>query len=313
MTWLNYPHLASMVFNTPLLATPTLLEAIQQALIPRLIGQRAAELVDPRYQDTDQATVEDRTHQGLAILPVHGILTPRRGTLNAACMEVASYEKLGAQFDAALASREVEHIVLDMNTPGGAAVGCFDLAERIYQARGTKPMTALVNFSAYSAGYMLASACDEIIVSTTSGVGSIGVIAAHVDLSQAVANQGLTVTTFYRGEHKNDLSPYEPISDSAAASLNQSLDELYALFVDTVARNRGLSPQAVRDTQAALYRGSHALNVGLADKLMHPQAAVNQIAAKLRPAHSPKTSPRIGLQAAAMQLHLSSGEHHAGY
>ena len=53
MTWLNYPHLASMVFNTPLLATPTLLEAIQQALIPRLIGQRTAELVDPRYQDTD--------------------------------------------------------------------------------------------------------------------------------------------------------------------------------------------------------------------------------------------------------------------
>jgi signal peptide peptidase SppA len=314
MTWLNYPHLASMVLNTPLLCTPTLLEAVQQALMPRLLGQASAEtqLIDPRYQALDQASVETSTHQGVAILPVHGILTPRRGTINAACMEVASYEKLSAQLDVALASSEVEHIVLDMNTPGGAAVGCFDLAERIYQAREQKPITALVNFAAYSAGYMLASACHSIVVSRTSGVGSIGVIAAHVDLSQAVANQGLKITTFYRGEHKNDLSPYEPLSDTAAAALNQSLDELYALFVETVARNRGLTPQAVRDTQAALYRGSQALSVGLADQVAHPQEAINQIAARLRPA-AVSSHRRIGLQAAHLQMQLASGELHARY
>lgn len=221
-------------------------------------------------------------------------------------------KKLSAQLDVALASSEVEHIVLDMNTPGGAAVGCFDLAERIYQAREQKPITALVNFAAYSAGYMLASACHSIVVSRTSGVGSIGVIAAHVDLS-AVLNQGLKITTFYRGEHKNDLSPYEPLSDTKPPPPStKASDELYALFVETVARNRGLTPQAVRDTQAALYRGSQALSVGLADQVAHPQEAINQIAARLRPAAT--SSPRrIGLQAAHLQMQLASGELHARY
>lgn len=309
MKQINYPHIASMVFNTPLMCTPLLLDAVQQALMPRLTANPtspAPAMLDPRYQNYDAETVAMHTVGGVAVLPVHGILTTRRGAIDANCMEVSSYEKLGGLFDAALNNNKVEHIVLDMNTPGGAAVGCFDFAERVYQARGVKPITAIVNFSAYSAGYMIASAANEIIVSTTSGVGSIGVIAAHVDLSKALDNDGLKITTFFRGDHKNDLSPYEPLTDTATAALNASLDELYALFVDSVARNRNLSAASVRDTQAGLFTGAKAVSAGLADKLMHPQDAVNQIAADLaqRNASRKTNAGRIGMQAAAMQMQL---------
>jgi signal peptide peptidase SppA len=311
MKHINYPHIASMVFNTPLMCTPLLLDAVQQALMPRLTANpmsssTAPALLAPRYEDYDAEAVAMRTVGGVAVLPVHGILTTRRGAMDASCMEISSYEKIGSLLEAALNSSAVEHIVLDMNTPGGAAVGCFDFAERVYQARGVKPITAIVNFSAYSAGYMIASAADEIIVSTTSGVGSIGVIAAHVDLSKALDNDGLKITTFYRGDHKNDLSPYAPLTDTATAALNASLDELYALFVDSVARNRHVSAASIRDTQAGLFTGAKAISAGLADKLMHPQDAVNQIAANLAQRNvSRKTNAgRIGMQAAAMQMQL---------
>ena len=312
MSLINYPYLASMVFNTPLLATPALLEAVQRALIPRLIG--ASEngtptnpaMVDPRYTEYDQQTVEMRTTGGVVVIPVHGITTTRRGMIDANCMEVVSYEKLSSLLDVALNSDRVEHIVLDMNTPGGAAVGCFDFAERIYNARGIKPISAIVNYAAYSAGYMIASACDEIIVSTTSGVGSIGVIAAHVDLSKALDSEGLKITTFYRGDHKNDLSPYEPLTDAAAAALNEELDALYALFIDSVARNRRLNTKAIRNTQAGLFRGENAIATGLADKLMYPQDAVDQIAASLaqRKASRKAKVGRVGMQAALMQMQM---------
>jgi len=312
MSLINYPYLASMVFNTPLLATPALLEAVQRALMPRLIGasENGASpdpaMVDPRYTDYDQQTVEMRTTGGVTVIPVHGITTTRRGMIDANCMEVVSYEKLSSLLDAALNSDRVEHIVLDMNTPGGAAVGCFDFAERIYNARGIKPISAIVNYAAYSAGYMIASACDEIIVSTTSGVGSIGVIAAHVDLSKALDNDGLKITTFYRGDHKNDLSPYEPLTDTAAATLNAELDALYELFVESTARNRNISTAKVRATQAGLFRGEKAITAGLADKLMYPQDAVNQIAAGIaqRKTSSKPKAGRIGMQAAVMQMQM---------
>lgn len=311
MSQINYPFLASMVFNTPLMSTPMLLDAVKQVLLPRMTGGHPHDVgmispLAPHLGDRDAETVKYRTYRGVAVLPVHGILTPRRGAIDAQCMEVSSYEKISAQLDEAINDAGVEHIALDMNTPGGSATGCFDFAERIYQARGIKPITAIVNYSAYSAGYMIASACDEIIVSTTSGVGSIGIIAAHVDLSKALDNEGLKITTFFRGDRKNDLSPYEPFTDAAAAALNHRLDELYALFVDSVARNRGMKAATVRDTQAGVYMGAKAITAGLADKLMHPQDAVNQIVTNLaqRKAGNKTKAGRVGMQAAVMQMQL---------
>lgn len=315
---INYPHLASMVFNTPLMCTTQLRDAVNQAIIPRLLGggnsinvqlpeSAAIAALAPGVDKRGENYVEYSTRQGLCVIPVHGILSVRGSGLDAQCNEIVSYESVGNRFMAALDSPDVEEIVLDFNTPGGAAVGCFDFAEKIYEARSVKKITALVNYNAYSAGYMMASACAEIIVSETSGVGSIGVIASHVDMSQAIDAAGLKVTTFFRGYRKNDLSPYEPISTEAAAVLDAELDELYALFVSKVARNRGLSEQAVRDTQAGTFRGQHAIKAGLADKLMYPQDAVDSIAQSIAERHLAETAAkgnkkRIGAQAAAMRM-----------
>jgi len=128
-----------------------------------------------------------------------------------------------------------------------------------------KPVWAVANDMAFSAAYALASAAQKVFVSRTGGVGSIGVIAMHVDQSVKDAQDGLHYTAVYAGSRKNDLSPHGPMTTEAQRFLQGQVDRVYGLFVDTVARHRGLSSQAVRDTEAGLYFGKDAVRAGLAD------------------------------------------------
>ena len=98
----------------------------------------------------------------------------------------------------------------------------------------------------------------------TGGVGSIGVIALHVDQSAFDEKVGRKYTAIYAGKHKNDFSSHEPLTDGARATLQAEIDRLYDLFVDTVARNRGVDANAIRKTDAALYYAERALSGGLA-------------------------------------------------
>jgi ClpP class serine protease len=96
-------------------------------------------------------------------------------------------------------------------------------------------------------------------------VGSVGVIAMHVDQSVRDAQQGYRYTAITAGRHKNDFSPHEPLDHEALVRLQAEVDRLYGLFVGHVAAMRGLDPDAVRATEAGLFFGEQAIGSGLAD------------------------------------------------
>ena len=166
-----------------------------------------------------------------------------------------------------MADDDVGQIVLNIDSPGGEVAGVFDLADMIYQARGKKPITAIANESALSAAYLIAAAADHVYLTRTASVGSIGVMALHVDQSEAEKNAGLNVTAIYAGEHKNDFSPHGPLSEIAIKLAQAKVNATYDLFVSTVARNRGIPENAVRKTEAAIYTGEEAVSIGLADRI----------------------------------------------
>jgi glutamate racemase len=127
-------------------------------------------------------------------------------------------------------------------------------------------LSAIANDHAFSAGYAIASAASKIFVTRTSGVGSIGVIATHADVSEYDKKERIKYTTIFAGDKKNDLSPHEPISDEAISDLQKEVDRLYGMFVAVVARNRNVSSAQVKATRAALYFGADSAAVGLADE-----------------------------------------------
>ena len=204
---------------------------------------------------------------GVAVIPVRGVL------FNGPACWGGTYGDIRRAFLAALDASDVQAIALLCDSPGGTVEGCFDLAELIYQARGTKPTHAILAESAYSAAYALASACDRILVPRTGGTGSVGVIAMHADLSGMLDAAGVKVTILRYGSRKAEGNPYEPLADGPLARMQADVDALGELFVDTVARNRGLKASAVRAQQAGTYLGAAGVEAGLADAVAAPDAA----------------------------------------
>ena len=89
----------------------------------------------------------------------------------------------------------------------------------------------------------------------------------HVDQSEKDAQDGVRYTAVFAGDRKNDLNPHEPISSEAHAFLKAEVNRIYGLFVETVARHRGIEASAVRDTEAGLFFGQAAVAMGLADAI----------------------------------------------
>lgn len=200
----------------------------------------------------------------IAVIPIHGILTKSPGAFDD-FLGMTSYERVQTQIEEALADREIETILLDIDSPGGEVSGIFDLADFIYNARSQKRIIAIANDDAYSAAYAIASSAEKVFVTRTSGVGSIGVIASHIDQSGFDEKQGIKYTTIFAGSRKNDLNPHEPINSEGLESLKGEIDRLYEMFVQLIARNRNLYTETIKSTEAGLYFGQNAIEVGLAD------------------------------------------------
>lgn len=253
------PHLASRLFGTPLLVHRAKLDVILAVLGERLNVQApTAELAVPLPRSTHAGA------PNIAVIPVHGTLVKRTAGLDAAS-GLTSYTEIAAMLDSALADPQIGGILLDIDSPGGEASGSFELARRIRDASAVKPVWAVANDSAYSAAYAIGAAANRLIVSETGGVGSVGVIALHVDQSVKDANEGYRYTAVTAGSHKNDFSPHQPLTSEAKDELQSEVDRLYGLFVDHVAAMRALATDDVRGTQAGLFFGANAIAAGLAD------------------------------------------------
>lgn len=299
-------YLADLLFDTPLAIHGKKLEVILNVLSSRLniveIGaMEDDELPSSMNAAKPQQAFTDIGH-GVAVLPVSGSLTHRTRGLDA-MSGVQSYKQLSADFAAMMNDSSVRHIVLDMNTPGGSVNGLFDFADEVYSARGLKPISAIVDESAYSAGYAIASAADEIILPRMGGVGSVGVIAAHVDKSAMLANAGIKVTPIYAGARKADGLPDAPLTDGALARIQAEVDRAYDMFLQTVARNRGMSVDAVRATEADVFRGQDAVNIGFADKVMTAKDALRDIVSRnMNTQQGMRSGGRVQRAAQAMKM-----------
>jgi len=291
MTTTRYPHLAARVFNTPLLIHPQKLDAIIAGLGSRLLGapldevaaQAAAAAPTPGMFSTRRGEQADRGYRvvdGVAVLNVSGALVHRSQYLMADSTFLQGYNDLAADLEDAMSNPDVHAVLQVYDTPGGEAQGAFEYADRVFALRGRKPLVAICDGMAASAGYLGACAADEVVTTTTGYAGSIGVVMRHVDFSRALANDGIAVTHIFAGAHKVDGNPFEPLPAAVREDFQADIDTLMALFVDTVARQRGLSADAIRRTQARTYQGVAAVAAGLADRIGTTDQLIAELAAQ---------------------------------
>lgn len=177
------------------------------------------------------------------------------------------YIYIARALERGLADMNVRAIAFVCDSYGGEVAGCFELVDRIYAARGQKPMRSFAHEHAYSAGYAVASAPDHVAMSRTGGVGSIGVVTTHVDVSEAMKDMGVKITFVFAGKHKVDGNAYQPLPDEVKQRWQARIDSLYGIFTASVARNRGIDEKAVRATEADCFGAEEAIEIGLADSI----------------------------------------------
>ena len=215
---------------------------------------------------------------GIAIIPLHGTLINRFGQSYG---YVTGYNFVRSQLAMAKADPDVKAIILDCNSNGGEAAGCFETSDEVYAARGAKPIVAVVDSNCYSACYAIASAADRVVVTPTGGAGSIGVVAMHVSMKRMLSDFGVDIKLIYAGDHKIDGNPYEDLPENVRADIQRGVDSSRDKFVSVVARNRGMDESTIKDTQAAIYRADEALAIGLVDEVATPQFAVAALLSEL--------------------------------
>jgi signal peptide peptidase SppA len=272
----SLPHIADRVLGRPLLVTPAKAQTIAAVLGGR-IGLEGANISDhddgPR-QSASYGTARSIdgkpyliTDAGTAIIPVVGSLVNRTSGIEA-MSGLASYQRLDGQLRAALFDEDVTGVLLDMDTPGGEAGGAFEIPALICELREKKPVIAMVNSMAASAGYAIASAASEIVVTQNGLVGSIGVVLLHVDYSGKLEKDGVAATFIHAGKHKVDGNPLQSLPDTVKADLQAEINRSYELFVETVHQGRpGLSIEQIKSTEARVYSGEQAVEMGLADRV----------------------------------------------
>lgn len=177
------------------------------------------------------------------------------------------YQYIEKAFNRGMDDPQVSRIALLVDSPGGEVAGNFELVEKMAARLGEKPVRAFANDHAYSAAYSIATASDDIVMSRSGGVGSVGVVIMHAEFSDMMENAGIKITFIYAGKHKVEGNSYEKLSKGAKKRLQSRVDRTYGEFVALVANNRDMEEQAVRDTEALTYDATDAIEVGFADRV----------------------------------------------
>jgi capsid assembly protease len=179
---------------------------------------------------------------GTAIIPIHEVITART-TLFSLFAGGTSLENLAKDFSEALNSDEVTSILLDIDSPGGVAVGPFEMAEMIFKGRSKKPIYSYIGRNGSSAAYWLASASTKIFVNPSALVGSIGVVTT-IPVQEQPDMDGYKNIEIVSSNA--NLKRPDPKTKEGLAEIRRELDDLESTFIESIAKYRSITPEIIK-------------------------------------------------------------------
>jgi signal peptide peptidase SppA len=241
---------------------------------PRATPYRQIKAFDDERHERPAA----ETHAGgIKVLRLYGTIVPRMERIEDVSQTAASLVDFGRRFDAAAADTNVKGIVIDVDSPGGTVDLVPEMAARIRNARREgRPIVAVANTIAASAAYWIASAADELVVTPSGEVGSIGVYTVHEDLSAYLKAAGVRISVISAGPRKVEGNYFEPLGEEARNAIAANVAYYYDLFTKDVAKARGVSQAVVKaDPEISeqhfgggrIYPAETAVKLGMADRV----------------------------------------------
>ena len=286
---MNRQLLMTEFLATPWALMPERLQTISGVLSRWASGVSAPEdtmiqvHADRVVRDTRKQMVLANAGNGIAVLPVYGVITQRGNMMNdISGPGSTSTQQFSTALREAISDDSVSQILIDIDSPGGSVYGVSELAAEIIQARAQKPITAVANSLAASAAYWIGSAANEFYVTPGGEVGSIGVWQAHFDYSKALEEDGIKPTLISAGKFKVEGNPYAALDEQAQAFMQSRVDDYYATFTKGVAKGRGVGIDQVRSGmgEGRVLGADAALAQGMVDGI----ATFDQVIARMRTA-----------------------------
>jgi capsid assembly protease len=201
-----------------------------------------------------------------AVIPIQGVLTkdgPRYYGTN--------YDTISSAAESAMNDTNVKRVILSVDSPGGEVTGLPETASLLSQLARVKPVSAMVEGTSASAAYYLTSQANDITVTPSGEVGSVGVRMMHVDISKMLEDAGYKITELHSGEFKTEWSPFQPLSEGAKADRQARLDEMYTGFLAAVTSGRGVRAtdeiKAARFGEGRMFSADAAKNHGMVDRI----------------------------------------------
>ena len=237
----------------------TLLAAAVVGATATVAGERLlARLTRGRFGETEEYNVGKVTVSG-PITRKTGRPSPLSGPGGTTADDVVE------QIEAADEDEDVEALVVELNTPGGEVLPSDDIRRAAADFDG--PTVAYATDTCASGGYWIASGCDELWARDASLVGSIGVVGSRPNAAGLADKLGISYEQFTAGDYKDAGVPLREIEEDEREYLQGIIDGYYDQFVETVSEGRDMDPAAIRETEARVYLGTDALEIGLVDEL----------------------------------------------
>lgn len=260
------------ILNAPWAILPASKREIDAIYATHLRGEKidlkAIEATLGRPLNNPKTTYE--VVNGVAVLDITGVIAKKMNLFTAISGGVST-EILAQAFQKALADPLVQSILLVIDSPGGSVDGPPALANAIFAARGQKPIVTLADGMMASAAYWIGAGAHRMYAaSRTTMVGSIGVVATHVDVSGLEALQGVKTTEIVSGKFKRIASQYGPLSVEGRQSIQDQTDVLYSVFLDALVQFLGAASS--EDLHATMADGrtcfaDQAMSLGMVDGL----------------------------------------------
>lgn len=276
----KYGHVVKTVTESPWAIRPERLAAILEFVAVRAAGgQFTPEEIEARV---GAAAPRRRavTSGAVAVVPLYGVLAPKAGLMTQ-MSGATSLQQFSQDLQAAADDQAVDAILLDVDSPGGLTDLVPETAALVREVRKVKPVAASVNTDAGSAAYWIAAQASEISITPSGSAGSIGVYAAHEDISGMQEADGVKTTLVSAGRYKVEANPFAPLSDEAREAIQARVDEFYGMFVQDVAHGRRVTVDEVRGGfgEGRMLTAHAAVAAGLADRVEPFDQTLARIAA----------------------------------